>query len=1341
MSRHSKVKHRRVLWHPRCDWLMVAVTQGFHDDADLPPRGSLFSRDGLSRPALMRGASAPVPGSGGGDASASRSLGARVRSSKHLPFDSPERPARREDAARPDTPPLSAALPRELAERLTPLDQFRHHVRHPGRDPGKWSSPESEARAHAASETLRQWEDKRAKALAREHERLEAAEAASAERMVRVARRREALLRARAEAGAREVSKARARAAQAKRKADRRTGGGGARATSPGARIANAVGRVFGGSPLFVPSTTPLLSPSSGRVADDEFSLGPSAAAATATASDPPGPRPVTTAVSRHQAAKRIEGELAGPGIRRAASRVMEVLGESQTPFGTFEESAAAIQSRDLVAATQAILKRAVKCYSHALHGLLTMLHDDEDDEEDEVSAPRQSDPSLRPLVSQSGRALLAAVLISRFPEDILTGFTPETPSTASVVEGDEGADAAPLSKAQRMVRRATTVLDALRQLCLWLLDSGEAPVLRRSPSTRAVNALLLATNLTEEDVAALPPKRVAAVQRILAFTAAWVEYMDAFSAWKLGDGNRLAQELVLPYRTMLSKHHKYSERLREAQAKYRETGLPGEVPAMSQLVEGTLSHIQETRQQVARLLGVEGAKRWEKEQHLAVGVSVGEDEEASDSDSTAAARPVAQAPPSPLLSPTEASSSPSRHAQSMPRSRVMREVFSNELLAHALMVDPTSRLPLPPTDETVWVPPAASASTPSLMLAALLRKCEAGEWEEDEEGEGSAAFRFRSAALAHAAGASLAPPPQATVKYWAERFSEAFHGRLETLPDSTWIASAVSMAGSTMAPELREFAIAVSSGGNQERVNSVLGDSVREAHDCLIALLPVRAEALRKEIAEELDHEQFHRSIRAGAINTLDWLAVLSKSISVLSSLEAPARAGVSSRWLARCKETLEALAQLGNDSRKAFEASGMDPREAAEAVRFHRDCLIALALAPRWVAFLHSRVALTRLDAANFHLSALAPHLVRAGVGFQYEATKFRERLSRGTVTPVGTRQWLQQSVFGSLARGEPMAAPEASEDPAVGKVVGPGGELRRLLPAQEGAFREGHPQLRLAAVRDGLLMLLRYDQPLSRVAVEAASTGIGAVVVVKLARKGEEVKALPVVLPFPETLQMDAARLQAIQDALQRLAIVATLTLFIGNASRSPASTTTGWDPHSSSLVASTVTSLETVPSFLNVLLGEPDVSLEGIVAACKRAALSIAWASRAASPPSSAALEKLSTLVGDAVRTNHPLYTLMQKRIFDWLRHAVTAQAAALAKSVGLEEPVESESPAHEEWHPFLAPPSPVLASTALPGASLAEAEGIAESLARLALHTEAVHGEFYQQLLASLLDPE
>jgi hypothetical protein len=848
------------------------------------------------------------------------------------------------------------------------------------------------------------------------------------------------------------------------------------------------------------------------------------------------------------------------------------------------------------------------------------------------------------------------------------------------------------------------------------------------------VQTLLQCTALTVRDLSVLPRRSVVLLHRLLAFSATWVEYMDEFMAWKVGDGARWAQALAAPFRDAHRRHRQYADAMGdEADADHHE--------ATRQLLEGAESTLRLIDEQLATMLGPQGALRWKEDQLAALRR---EDDEPP---APAPIAPVAAAAPTPAPAPTPGPAPPSATASTrapgLRRGFLASEPSSAAPRAAALPPSPM----LPPTG-----PPPPRTSAPAAPLGgadALVRRLQGNEalahelmvdpsfrvvepdWpsglamddalDEDEAG---------ASAEASGAGARDATAAQLERLFLAS-VGRSADGALRTRAWREWRGAPAAQQGRF--PSYWREVLGIAAAERGDAGADLLVGVVMKVQELLASFVPPRA-ALRRELEAAVDPSWLRDALRTRTLPLAWWSELTRRWVAVVQRLEAPVREEATAAWAAATDARWERWVARAADG----------PADGALVPRAVLDVL------PRFLAWLHHVADLIRVDAANFHLSSLAPVLLTGGAGADYERRKFFAAVARGETALRGTEAWMRRAAELAVATADAAAGERAAGAGAPDERVA---AARRTLLARALVATADAKMTRLAVLSEGVVDLLRSSVPLVDAAVAAAASADGvARWRVRHVDDGEEEAAAARMeeLAFPETLALDAQRLTKVQDVVQRAALVAALSALLlqfltglpGGARLARADAPAGDDD------VTAVRSLSDLQRHLDAWLRDDGVRVADVVAGCVFAVRQLAArevesdahgsagadltpaALLRAAPLPAAQEAALEALVRAALSASHPVVAVMRTRVLRWLR-ARTAQAVVAGLPPGSD--VRSAG-SNVVWMAVAAEPAPAAAAAVAPVLA-AELHALAQNLALLVRHSEAVHSQTYRAFLA------
>lgn len=522
---------------------------------------------------------------------------------------------------------------------------------------------------------------------------------------------------------------------------------------------------------------------------------------------------------------------------------------------------------------------------------------------------------------------------------------------------------------------------------------------------------------------------------------------------------------------------------------------------------------------------------------------------------------------------------------------------------------------------------------------------------------------------------------------------------------------------------------------------------------------------------------------------------------------------------------------------------------------ILFNAHEAVALQVMPRFLAYAHHKIALIRVDMANAQLAQLGVYLSQGGNGVEYERSKFDAALERGEVTLHGTKAVMQKSISTMVEMEAEYYKPilHLAESQTTQEEL-------RIRELYEKAISRDPPQSiedinhnvrravciddrlqRLAIIRECLLHVLHYNVPLTQVVVGAsvvhseegvaiptseassASTGNESVVVrpkfgngfavvqsTQLATtdamsnsdvQNENTASVEFkLIPYPETLFLDAKSLTNVQNSIQKMALIATLTALIQQAlyslPRWPqelGSIPTVPSLHSSQSVFNTVLSSEDyeissspsphslitmlhVQKLLNSWLSDEEIRLPGLNAGIlvildilarqlhrtpvllaetsfistlrTEAASSIAEIREKAQrelskynsvlESSDTAYQSMEKTVTQALNYDHPVFRLMFQRIIGNLRRSITLH---FQEHLPYKNEVRNSINV-ASWARFLEPLNATQAQAskvALPTVCKEEFDSCVITLANIAKHSQLVHESHYRTLLRDIRD--
>ena len=438
-------------------------------------------------------------------------------------------------------------------------------------------------------------------------------------------------------------------------------------------------------------------------------------------------------------------------------------------------------------------------------------------------------------------------------------------------------------------------------------------------------------------------------------------------------------------------------------------------------------------------------------------------------------------------------------------------------------------------------------------------------------------------------------------------------------------------------------------------------------------------------------------------------------------------------------------------------------------------------LSLLPRVLAWAHFKISLIKLDTSNYHLMTLAPFLLQGGKGAEYEKARFDEKLAKGEARLSGTKLWYAMAVDECVAVAKRASlAPSSSviSDSAATTSSG-------LLSSLRQAITRDSKLARLIILRDGILssLLAICEHPLTQVAEAAARNPEGGYVRVPKATTSTTIDGTTPsenpsssslssatntsaaaaatittrILPFPETLHLDAKRLQDLQNVIQRSALVVTLSAITQQivstspvvSSSSSSSTGTVSPPSSGSLI----TTLSDLQKACVDWLKDESLRMQDLTTGFLTAADAIARSAGRSpflAPFPTAEAEKLGeklsksllSLISKAVATNHPLYSAFSGRILEYVRYQVTHLLQETLPTQSANSDVDTSDGASSDLAVYWKRLAVSEAEIPLQGVKTSvsphckkDIMNAVDALARLLRHNHAVYDERYRSMQA------
>lgn len=1009
-------------------------------------------------------------------------------------------------------------------------------------------------------------------------------------------------------------------------------------------------------------------------------------------------------------------------------STTLSMLDSNTTPYSSFEDVATIIQQHDVLSATSFFVRLLVRVY-RILNPLIPQPTSDvysSDNVQDDshtysLSADDAlaSDGSLRPSIARSPRSFLAGLLIAWYPNDIL-----------HFRKADANAEDSRQSQIERilmhnarvMLNAFEALLSAVHEHCeqgstpsatpkerYETADDPESSLKARfeSESTFShVKTLLSCTTLEHNDIQMLPRKTVLLLHRILAFNATWCEYMDSFMAWKVGDGARIAQALAKPFRDLIQRREQYIEEVEATEG--RDAGA-------QQLLDGVNSQLRQLNHQLVRLVGQRSAERWQNDQINTMkkmkqldfadedadsgkGMSrTSNDANARRKNSRFSRNAEAVSTPSETTASASAAGVTARgestasdehshipsSAKQSPSMGIIKQVMSNELLVHELLLEEEFQYPQPecPVDVFFEDSNGFEGSRNALRELQQLRSQVKGETLNLE----NKASRDRVA--------------EKLIKLFSDSLGYATESGKEKYSSSYRYHKPIFWAEQLGMACLR---------GNEEGISIILS-TIEKVRESLIELIPHRTD-LHEHIRGKIDLDFFHQMMQSNTFNLETWMRVLQFCVQLIQQLEAPARQELTNRWLKGAEQRLNEYMKSDEEKREGLLLSAS-----------------LLELLPRGIAFLLFKIEQIRMDMANFHLSTLKPFLQANDKGVEYELKKFNEKLEKGEICTKGTRVWLKEtlkditehSVGASMPRSEAL------------NVLTFDDVLSRLSVIRDGVL---------------LLLTSRLPLDTVCWIASQSSEGIAMVPVGQVSSVSEDSSSVKYFcleeiqgpdgqkyqkIPFPEIFRMDAKRFTKCQNDFQRCTLVAVLGSLVLEFLRSspPSSMRDRQRERQQDTSGLTVKNISDFHHQLNAWLLDDNVELADIKAGIHQATADLAFIfgkyGRLKEASSTNELDhdssqKLNEIVESAISYKHPVFAVYYKRLYELLRFKVTEQINQL-KGPSLPKQRISQ----HQFYPQPEPSSQVKRS--LPAASAEDFQTMSQTLSRVVVHVEKVFG--------------
>lgn len=476
------------------------------------------------------------------------------------------------------------------------------------------------------------------------------------------------------------------------------------------------------------------------------------------------------------------------------------------------------------------------------------------------------------------------------------------------------------------------------------------------------------------------------------------------------------------------------------------------------------------------------------------------------------------------------------------------------------------------------------------------------------------------------------------------------------------------------------------------EAAGAVVRDALNSVKAGIAAVVPHRSD-VAAAVATAIDGEHIGRQVATGVLSARSLAALTAWLAEQIAALEAPARVEDTRRWSEAAES---ALAALGDG-------------DAPES---------ALARVLAWCFF---KLDVLRADAANFHLSTLAPYLTRGRKGAEYERRQFEAKLRAGSTQLIGTASWLR-GVVQQLAEEAEAAA------------TGAGDRLRAGLGLDDASTRR-------FLVAEGVLSLVQRPVALTLDAAAGAlahamSRRAGVQVSIGVRRAEDDGDAGgagardaeedTVRLPrsFPETLRLDVNALTEMQNTLQRLALNSLICATIGQVISERVRAGDA-EPAVDSVRSRAVASVVDLHKAVDVALMRDDATRESIASSVVLAAESLAAHMRGVALRE-ADRDVIRRTIAVGADTEHALFSLFFRRTVSVLRFELRRDAlrALHARSPALEA-ARATAPKREPSRvPGLSWAVPILSR-------------VARDVLRIVDHSEAVFGPHYGVILAEI----
>lgn len=842
------------------------------------------------------------------------------------------------------------------------------------------------------------------------------------------------------------------------------------------------------------------------------------------------------------------------------------------------------------------------------------------------------------------------------------------------------------------------------------------------------------------------------------------------------------------------------------------------------QLLAAVTSQTASMERQVTQLMGAEGAKRWQQEQEAAIESAIKAEEARHAEKMKAMSEQAAAAPAAstsaqgsqaksgsgsakPGSGPAPAAASYSevednmtsadedsprrtpRRVAASPKMQFVKEVFSNQVLAHELMLQPNFHLPEPdmsddialrtPVTKEQDMEQAAQAKAAAEYLHAQQASAAATASPSRSSSGGLGSLNAAGASPSRTPGSSaIAPSPALLAFSPASGPAQSMMSvmpplsldGMEAIPDVTQTAAPTTDKGTAyfwrtalhlaLARGLPSNAVVAQNDdgrGVSPAIVNALQNGLESIGSGLEALVPHR-EDFHRRFRAEFNVQTYVDIMRVGEFTPAMWQEMAQYLVGRIRGLEAPSRSSHTDDWLEAFERRVAGWVERDGHS------ASPSASDRAQQDQF------VLDVVPQLLGWLVFKLGQIKLDIANFHLSTLAPYLIRTGKGAEYERKSFDDSLAKGDISLRHMTAWVTQTL--SLTRKQLPATLSTEITAGVAETV----VSRSLDAVWHGFVRDLQTDLmyaRLCMLREGILALLTYPysmlqlaNPLFHMARHARQTSDPSL-------SDENTLGLT---GLPETLLLDAHRITDLQNEFQRVVLQLTLAGLAEEALRTAPHDPAGATATSSTTEDSTAPSLRTTADLHRELAGwlsHDDTRMDHVVVGVVDAAGQIAKAR--GKQFSATQRSVLTSAVRAAVSLNHPVYRLFQRRVIASLRGAVhkiildnvaggtftkpgaavegtelSAEIVAAAQKSLYAPPLPSFT--EQLTRPFAEAKRAVYAAASRSSRSADAAAGpltsdmclrlsplqdIADGIARLCRHNNAVHGSYYVKIAVDL----